>query len=103
AIMARLAIRGLGAEGLAEKLDYAPELANATDERTLVGRLLTTVYQSTRNSSVTTRDAARAVADAVGATHFELDVDPIVEAYVSKINGAIGRGLSFPTESVAAQ
>ncbi|HEX6765890.1 MAG TPA: NAD(+) synthase [Polyangiaceae bacterium] len=103
AMMARLALGDLGPSGLADKLAYAPALANVTDERELVGRLLTTVYQSTRNSSDTTRRAARAVAEAVGANHLELDVDPIVDAYVSRIDAALGRKLSFDTDDVALQ
>jgi NAD+ synthase (glutamine-hydrolysing) len=103
AMMARLALAELGPGGLAEKLAYAPELASAGDARALVGRLLTTVYQSTRNSSDTTRAAARGVAEAVGATHFELDVDPIVEAYVEKVERSLGRELSFERDDIALQ
>ena len=103
ASMARLALGELGASGLADKLAYAPELASVKAERELVAHLLTTVYQSTRNSSETTRLAARGVAEAVGATHVELDVDPIVQAYVSKISSALGRELSFETDDVALQ
>src|SRR5262249_2780345 len=103
ASMARLALAGLGAEGLAEKLPYAPELASTLDDRALVGRLLTTVYQATKNSSETTRRAARGVAEALGGTHFELDVAPIVEGYVSKVSGSLGRELSFATDDIALQ
>jgi NAD+ synthase (glutamine-hydrolysing) len=103
ASMARLALVELGPKGLAEKLAYAPELAGTRNERELVGRLLTTVYQSTKNSSDTTRAAARAVAEALGASHLELDVDPLVEAYVSKVEAALGRKLSFETDDIALQ
>jgi NAD+ synthase (glutamine-hydrolysing) len=103
AMMARLALAELGPSGLAEKLAYAPELANVENERELVGRLLTTAYQSTRNSSETTRRAARAVAEAVGASHVELDVEPIVEAYVTKVEGSLGRRLSFEKDDIALQ
>jgi NAD+ synthase (glutamine-hydrolysing) len=103
ASMARLALAELGPAGIAEKLPYAPELANTEDGRTLVGRLLTTVYQSTKNSSETTRRAASGVAEALGATHFELDVDAIVEAYVDKVQRSLGRELSYATDDVALQ
>ena len=103
AAMARLALRELGPSGLAEKLAYAPELASLGDERELVARLLTTAYQATKNSSETTRQAARGVAEALGATHYELDVDPIVEAYVSKVSASLGRELSFATDDIALQ
>ncbi|HEX6273266.1 MAG TPA: NAD(+) synthase [Polyangiaceae bacterium] len=101
--MARLALAELGPRALAEKLPYAPELASTEDECVLVGRLLTTVYQSTKNSSQTTRLAARGVAEALGATHFELDVEPIVEAYVEKVEASLGRELSFATDDIALQ
>jgi NAD+ synthase (glutamine-hydrolysing) len=103
ASMARLSLVELGATGLAEKLAYAPELAGSGNERELVGRLLTTAYQSTKNSSETTRAAARAVAEALGASHLELDVDPIVETYVSKVEAALGRKFSFETDDIALQ
>jgi NAD+ synthase (glutamine-hydrolysing) len=103
ASMARLALAALGPAGLVEKLAYAPELGSAVDERALVGRLLTTAYQATKNSGETTRRAARAVADALGATHFELDVDPIVDAYVERVSAALGRELSFATDDIALQ
>ena len=44
--------------------DYLRSLANTESKSELVARLLTTVYQSTANSSDTTRDAARGVAEA---------------------------------------
>jgi NAD+ synthase (glutamine-hydrolysing) len=103
ASMARLALGELGRERLAEKLAYAPELVNVEGERGLVAELLTTVYQATRNSSETTRRAARGVADAIGANHLELDVDPIVEAYVAKVEDSLGRKLSFDTDDIALQ
>jgi NAD+ synthase (glutamine-hydrolysing) len=103
AAMARLALADLGPPGLAQKLAYAPELAATADERELVGRLLTTAYQATKNSSDVTRQAARGVAEALGATHFELDVDPIVEAYVEKVSASLGRELSFATDDIALQ
>jgi NAD+ synthase (glutamine-hydrolysing) len=76
---------------------------NVEGERGLVAKLLTTVYQATRNSSETTRRAARGVAEAVGANHVELDVEPIVEAYVAKVESSLGRKLSFDTDDIALQ
>lgn len=65
--------------------------------------LLTTAYQATRNSSETTRSAARAVAEAIGARHLELDVDELVRGYVSRVETAIGRPLSWERDDVALQ
>ncbi len=52
-------------------------------ERALDHRLVTTVYQATRNSSELTKSAARTVAEAIGARHLELDVDGLVQSNTS--------------------
>jgi NAD+ synthase (glutamine-hydrolysing) len=103
AAMVRLALADLGPDGFGERLAYSTELADLTEERELVRRLLTTVYQATKNSSETTRRAARGLAEALGATHFELDVEPIVQAYVEKVEASLERELSFATDDLALQ
>jgi NAD+ synthase (glutamine-hydrolysing) len=69
----------------------------------LTSRLLTTVYQSTRNSSARTRAAARRVAEDLGARHVELDVDPLVQTYVALVGNALGRELNWASDDVALQ
>ena len=103
AMMARLAWAELSREGVAERLHYIPGIGEAANERELVHRLLTTAYQATRHSSETTRSAARAVAEAIGARHFELDVEEIVGAYVSRIETALGKKLAWPGDDIALQ
>jgi NAD+ synthase (glutamine-hydrolysing) len=98
-----LAVAELGLDGTRERLGHIPALADAADVRDLVGRLLTTVYQSTRNSSQTTRLAARGVAEALGATHFELDVEPLVTGYRELVEGAIGRRLEWQRDDLTLQ
>jgi NAD+ synthase (glutamine-hydrolysing) len=101
AIMVRLGCSELGIEQFITSIG----LENATDSspQQLVGRLLTTVYQSTRNSSQATRDAARTVADAVGADHLELDVDDVCSGYVNKVEAALDRKLDWASDDVALQ
>lgn len=70
---------------------------------TCTRRLLTTLYQRTRNSSQTTATAARAVAAAVHAEHHEIDVDALVEQYTSLIAGPLGRPLSWQQDDLALQ
>jgi NAD+ synthase (glutamine-hydrolysing) len=84
-------------------LDYVPDVAAATDARQVVRALLTTVYQATRNSSDVTRNAARRVAEGLGARHLELDVDAQVQSYISMIEGALGRTLDWQTDDIALQ
>lgn len=99
----RFALRELGFAGLRRRLAHAPAVAAAADERALVGALLVGAYQSTRNSSERTRQAARAVARGLGARFYELDVDALVEGYRALIEGAIGRKLSWEHDDVTLQ
>ena len=103
AVMVRLGVAELGVESLLAKLAHAPRLAGAQDPRAIVGRLLTTAYQATRNSSAATRAAARAVAEGLGAEHLELDVDALVERYKALVSEAIGRPLGWERDDIALQ
>jgi NAD+ synthase (glutamine-hydrolysing) len=103
AMMARLAAAELGPADLAERLAYIPALTEPKTERELVQLLLTTAYQATSHSSTITRDAARGVAEAIGARHLELDVDDIVRAYVERVEIALGRKLAWPGDDLALQ
>lgn len=98
-----LALNELGASGVREKLRYIAKLPEGPDVRALVSGLLTTAYQPTENSGTTTRDAARAVADAVGAHHLELDVAEVHRGYVALVENAIGRRLDWSTDDIALQ
>jgi NAD+ synthase (glutamine-hydrolysing) len=103
ASMVGFAERDLGLDGVKRLLDYVPGVPAAGDTRGVLRALLTTVYQSTRNSSEVTRAAAREVAEAIGARHLELDVDAQVAGYVSMVEAAIGRKLDWQGDDVALQ
>jgi NAD+ synthase (glutamine-hydrolysing) len=101
AMMVRLAEADLGADGVAARLSYARAATVSGRER--VRALLTTAYQGTRQSSDTTRTAARAVAEAIGANHLELDVEDLVQGYVVRIEAALGRKLTWDADDLALQ
>jgi len=101
--MVRAAGAELGLEGLRARLGHVREIAGCGDERALVGRLLTTIYQATANSGAVTRNAARAVAEGIGARHHEVDVDALVKGYVALAEGALGRPLAWQTDDLALQ
>jgi NAD+ synthase (glutamine-hydrolysing) len=65
--------------------------------------LLTCAYQATRNSSATTWEAARGVAEAVGAQCYRFEVDELVQNYVGAVSQAIGRTLTWEQDDVALQ
>ena len=103
AMSAQLALRDLGPEGVARRLAHVPAAQNVSSPRELVVALLTTAYQSTRNSSQTTRAAARAVAEAIGARHLELDVEGLVRGYIERVESALGRTLDWESDDLALQ
>ncbi|HWM86501.1 MAG TPA: NAD(+) synthase, partial [Kofleriaceae bacterium] len=102
ALMVHLAVGQLGLDGFKARLPHI-DLSGAATPRDLVGRLLTCAYQSTRNSGPVTRNAARAVAEAVGARYLELDVDAMVEGYTGMVSRALGRHLTWSGDDVALQ
>lgn len=103
ALMVKFAAAELGLEGVAQKLAYLEGLSRLVSERKVVSALLTTAYQATKNSSDITRNAAAAVAHAVGSTHHELEVDQLVNDYVGAVQKALGRDLSWERDDLALQ
>ncbi len=102
-LMVDAALRDLGPEGFAKALSHMPDLAQATDNRERVRRLLHCVYQGSKNSSQTTRDAARDVAESIGAEFSCLRIDELVQGYVAGIEGVLGRKLTWETDDLALQ
>jgi len=102
-LMVRFSVRELGLDGFAEKFEHIEGLSRLISERELIGVLLTTAYQATANSSEVTRAAAAQVARALGATHLEFDVQPLVAGYVAVIEGALCRKLEWQRDDLALQ
>jgi NAD+ synthase (glutamine-hydrolysing) len=101
-LMVRRALLELGLAGFRDKLSYIRALAD-DDAGKIAGRLLTTVYQASANSSTVTRDAAARVAEALGSSHLELDIEPMVASYVAMIEKATGRPLTWEQDDLALQ
>jgi len=68
-----------------------------------VKKLLSCVYQATRNSGEVTRFAASSVASAVGAEFLEWNVDALVDGYIDIVSQAVGRELNWEQDDVAMQ
>lgn len=103
-LMVDFGIKELGMPPMCEAFGFIPfDPRPMKDGDGLTDAILTTAYQATRNSSSTTRDAARTVAEAVSARHLELDVDALNRGYVEMIEGAVGRKLSWEQDDIALQ
>lgn len=101
--MVELGVAELGVEAFRERFAHVGTLAGAGSVDALTRALLLTAYQSTENSGPVTRHAARAVAEALGAEHLELDVDALFKGYVAVVEGALGRRLRWPDDDIALQ
>lgn len=99
----RAAWSELGRDEMLARLCYLHDLSPETDVNALVAKLLTCVYQATRNSSMVTHDAARDVAMAIGATFYSINVDAMVEGYTNMASQAIGRPLEWSRDDLALQ
>jgi len=102
-LLVRFGLIELGPDGFRQRLAHIRELAGKDTPEALMGQLLTCLYQATENSSQRTRDAARDVAAAVGATFHELDVDPVVRSYTELASQAVGRELNWTDDDIALQ
>jgi NAD+ synthase (glutamine-hydrolysing) len=69
----------------------------------IVGRLLTCAYQGTVNSSDDTYNSAKELAESIGARFHNWGIDEEVAGYVGKIEGALGRPLSWQADDLALQ
>ncbi len=102
-MMVHRALNELGPEETHRRLGYIKDIAAYRAPRELTRRLLTTVYQSTRNSGPVTLQAAAEVAGAIGSDHLELDVEAMHAGYVELVSKALGRRLDWGTDDLALQ
>jgi len=105
-LMAEMGIADLGMDAFLQKLAYIRGLGEAAETPTidaLMHRLLTTAYQASENSGPVTRAAAREVAMAVGSTHMEFEIGPLVHAYIEIVSKGLNRKLSWETDDIALQ
>ena len=98
-----LALKEIGPDEVRDKLGHIRNLPAELTPHSLTNTLLTTAYQATENSGPVTRAAARAVAEAVGATHLELDVSKLHRGYLETIESVLGRKFDWKSDDLALQ
>jgi NAD+ synthase (glutamine-hydrolysing) len=98
-----LAVKELGWLGVQSRLAYIPWITSCANEKDLIGKLMTTLYQGTVNSSIETRKSAAALADCIGSEHHEIEIDSLVQGYRSLIEKTINRPLTWAQDDVTLQ
>lgn len=99
-VMLDLALAELGEVRLRARL---PHLDLPEETKDWMRALLFCAYQGTKNSGDVTRNAARAVAEAIGCDYAEWEVDQFVEGYESTIESAISRSLTWEQDDITRQ
>jgi len=90
-----------GASAPSELLTFDSQFL--TENQKLVRQLLTCAYQGTVNSSDDTFTSAQELAASIGARFHHWDIDDEVAGYVGKIQGVLGRELTWQTDDLALQ
>ncbi len=103
ALMVHAGIKELGLSGFKDKFPYWPQLQACTEEQAIMAEMLTCVYQATENSSETTHNAARSLAEALHAGYLDFKIDSLVQGYVGMVEQGLERPLRWQTDDLALQ
>jgi NAD+ synthase (glutamine-hydrolysing) len=97
-----MARRAISENGI-EKFQHQLSLSEIKNSAEAIKQLLACAYQGTRNSSETTLTAAKELANSIGATFHQWNVDDEVEANKATIENALQRKLKWETDDIALQ
>ena len=98
--MIHITVKDIGIDKVKRRLRHIHKLRPCTTANEMVTILLHCVYQSTRNSSKTTRNAANLVATSLKANFLEFDVDAIVKSYEELVSDQLGRKLNWIEDDI---
>ncbi len=105
-----LAYKELGHNGFIKRMresghdfDYKNLVGEELIKNVVMKEMLVTVYQGTKNSSNTTKNAAKTLGEYLGAVHVDWTIDDNVESYVGKYEQAFERKLSWETDDISLQ
>jgi len=102
-IMLELAAKELTVAGVAKRLSHIAELQPKLTLAQMMPCLLTCIYQATQNSTPLTREAARAVSQALGARFLEFEVQAMVNGYLDLVENSLGCKLNWGRDDIALQ
>ena len=80
--MIRMAVENIGLDGVKKKLSYHKgTFSTCKTSEEMVSKLLTVMYQGTENSSDDTFNSAKTLADDIGATFLNININGLVDTY----------------------
>ncbi|MFO7825042.1 MAG: NAD(+) synthase [Cyclobacterium sp.] len=101
--MVRRGVQSLGTPLFLEKIHRSSDIDPKSSIRDITGKLLTTAYQGSRNSSPDTLNSAKTLAESIGAMFHQWSIDEEVASYTGKIETALGRKLEWEGDDIALQ
>ncbi len=99
--MVKRGIEDLGMKAFVESIGF-PNLSTST-EKEILNTIFNTAYQGTINSSESTLNAAKYLADSIGAQFYSWTIDNTVNSNTDIIEGALGRKLTWDQDDLALQ
>ncbi|GGN00355.1 NAD(+) synthase [Dyadobacter beijingensis] len=102
-LMIRLADESIGMERFKQKLVYIKDIQSAKTEEDLAKVLIHNIYQGTENSSADTLESAQSLAESIGSTFYNVNINGLVETYKGLIEDQIGRKLTWEQDDIALQ
>ncbi len=102
-LMVRMAIENIGIDGVKKKLSHIKPIQDADSAEAMTRHLLTVMYQGTENSSEDTFLSAKELAEGIGATFYNININGLVDTYRGLIEEQLGRKLSWETDDLALQ
>ena len=98
--MVKRASNELGWDEFNKQLNLSPAVKS---HKEAVKVLLTCAYQATENSSSKTLEAAQQLADSIGATFFNWNIQQEVDTYTKKIEYVLSRKMDWKLDDLALQ
>lgn len=102
-LMVDFGVADLGLTGFKAKLAHIKGIEKCNSNRELVNKLLVCAYQGTKQSSRTTRNAAKTMAETLGARYFYFYIEPIVRLFLKTAEKALGRKLTWEEDDIPLQ
>ncbi len=89
-------------DDFAGKLDYIADFSKLKFNQ-ITEKLITCVYQGSKNSSDITYNASHDLAEAIGAEFHNWKIDALVTEYTSAVEKSLGRATSWEKDDIALQ